>query len=277
MPTSPSSIQINEAQLAYFSEGAGEPVIFVHGAVSDHRFWRPQLGSLSSHYRCISIDQRYFGMSRDAVSRPYSLTTHASDLSEFVQALGLGPVHVVATSYGAAVALASAASSPDRFASLFLNEPTLSSLVTSPESLELLAAGRKELAPVAAALATNNYRRAVELFCDWTSFPGGFAEIPPDLQVVFHDNADTIPLLFAARAPAVTAADLSVLKMPITLTTGQQTKPFFRVQTLAARESISHSHLIAFSGVHHAASMEHADAFNRAIVEHITRAARTAV
>lgn len=269
MSSKPGFAPVEGARLAYFSEGGGPTVVFVHGVVSDHRFWSRQLRPLSAHFRCIAIDQRYFGQSRSEGSKPYALATHAMDLSAFVDALECGPVHVVATSYGSAVALASAAATPDRFASLFLNEPTLSSLVTDPESQAILARERRELGAAAAAVAAGNDCRAVELFCDWTAFPGAFETLPPDLQEVFHDSAATVRLLFAAPAPSVTPADLEVLRMPVTLTTGGRTRPFFRVQTAAAHRCIAHSRLLTFPAAHHAASFECVDDFNRAVLEHV--------
>ena len=276
MQSNPTFVDVNDSQLAYFSYGAGETIVFVHGAVSDHRFWLPQLQRFAGDYRCIGLDQRYFGHSRDQSSRPYSLSTHASDLSAFVDTLGLGSVHVVATSYGAGVALASASAMPDRFASLFLNEPTLASLVTEPASLVQLSAARKDLAAVAAALAAGDEERAVELFCDWTAFPGAFETLPPELKAVFHENAATVRLLFAAPAPTITAADLGTLKMPVTFTTGEKTKPFFHIQTMAAHRSVEHSSLLAIAQAHHAPSFECVDAFNRAVIEHLNGAAATA-
>lgn len=262
--------EINGTRLAYLTAGAGVPVVFVHGAVTDHRFWAGQVAELATRFRCVCPDLRYFGQSAGG-PLPYSLETHAADLSAFIRYLDLGPVHVVATSYGAAIALASAAATPERFASLFLNEPTLSSLVTEPEAIAQMSNARRELGAVVAALSAGDDKRAVELFCDWTAFPGAFEAIPGELQAVFHDNASTIRLLLAAPPPATSPTDLAPLKMPITFTTGERTKPFFRVQVLAAHRAIAHSRLVFFAQSHHASCFEQLHDFNRAIVEHISR------
>lgn len=269
MPDLTRFADVNDFRLAYQAEGAGVPIVLVHGAVTDRRFWRPQLAGLASRHRCIALDQRYFGESRGESSRPYSLVTHASDLSAFIDALGLGPVHIVATSYGAAVALASAVATPDRFASLFLNEPALSSLVTQPGEVAEVSAAQKELGVVAAALAAGDEKRAVELFCDWTAFPGAFASIPPELQPVFHDNAATVRRLFAAPPPTLVPDDLRALKMPVTLTTGQRTRRYFQLQVLAAREALPQSTLVVLPAAFHAPSFECAEAFNQAVLRHV--------
>ena len=272
MPSSPHYVEVNGTTLAYSESGAGDPVVFVHGAVTDHRFWAPQVAAISNRYRCIALDQRYFGKSRSNGDRKFSVSTHADDLSHFLRAVSSEPVHAVATSYGAGVALASAVASPDRFRSLFLNEPSLASLVTEADDVGVLIQARKELAPAAAALAAKDLARAVELFCDWTAFPGAFSLIPNELKNIFYENARTIALQLAAPPPTVTTAQISQLRMPVTFTTGEQTTAFFAVQVRAAHRAVAQSELIQISGSHHAASFENTAAFNEALVAHLGRA-----
>ncbi len=47
--------------ITYLEQGTGTPVVFVHGAFSDHRTWEPQREPVAKRYRFIAIDQRYFG------------------------------------------------------------------------------------------------------------------------------------------------------------------------------------------------------------------------
>lgn len=266
-------IQTDQARLAYVESGDGEAVLFVHGAFSDHRFWTHQLSDLSSSHRCIAVDQRYCGQSWVSPVDNYSLITHASDLAAFVDQVFTRPVHVVASSYGSAVALAWAAARPRLCASLFLNEPALPSLVTRAEDLVTLKRARADLAPVVEALTAGDAIRAVELFCDWTSFPGGFKTLPPEVQAMFAENARTITPALTAPQPTVQPKDLASINVPVTFTAGDRTTPFFSVQVHAAVRAIRHARLVQIPNSHHAAPFENPVAFNRALRDHLRAAA----
>lgn len=274
--TTTKFIQVEQARLAYTEHGAGEQVVFVHGAFCDHRFWALQVADLAADYRCLALDQRYFGSSSTEVTGTYSLTTHASDLGAFIDAIADGPVHVVASFYGAAVALAWAAAKPRACASLFLNEPALASLVTLPEDVAVLRRARADLAPVVAALAAGDALRAIELFCDWTAFPGAFATMPPELQAIFADNSQSLAMAFSAPPPTIGPADLSPITMPVTLAGGALTSPFFLVQLQAAHRALPQSRLVAIPDSHHAAPLQNATAFNEAMRHHLREARGTA-
>jgi pimeloyl-ACP methyl ester carboxylesterase len=52
---------INGVRLQYVEQGAGEPMVFVHGLVSDLRAWEPAKEERAKNYRFIAYTQRYFG------------------------------------------------------------------------------------------------------------------------------------------------------------------------------------------------------------------------
>jgi pimeloyl-ACP methyl ester carboxylesterase len=262
-------IQLERVRLAYIETGNGEPVVFVHGAFSDHRFWASQIAAFAPDHRCIAIDQRYCGSSWVEPVDAYDLTTHVHDLGKFIHDIVGGPVHMVGTSYGSAVALAWAAANPQACASLFLNEPVLVSLVTKTEDVAVLKRSREELAPIAAAIAAGDAVRAVQLFCDWTAFPGAFAAMPADMQAIFNDNARTVGPAFAAPPPKLAPADLAPITMPVTLTVGAHTTPFFRVQVQAAHRALPQSRIVEIPGSHHAAPLQNAASFNHALRQHL--------
>lgn len=273
--TTSKFIELEDVRLSYFETGSGDPLIFVHGAFSDHRFWGGQTADLASEYRCLAIDQRYCGNSWTEATDKYSLSTHAKDLGQFISAVVGRPAHVVGTSYGSAVALAWAASEPGCCASLFLNEPALVSLVTQPEDIAVVRRAREDLVAVASAISSGDSERAVALFCDWTAFPGAFATMPRDIQTIFTDNARTVAMAFAAPPPKVVPSDLAPITMPVTISVGAQTTPFFVVQVQAAHRALPQSRLIKIANSHHAAPFENVQAFNHALRQHLQAARQT--
>ena len=101
-------VSVNGTTIRYWEQGRGVPVIFVHGAISDHRYWEPQREAIATHYRFIAIDRRYFG------TAPWpdkgglrSQATDVADLAAFIRELKSGSVFLVGVSGGAGLSLLS--------------------------------------------------------------------------------------------------------------------------------------------------------------------------
>lgn len=259
-------------RLCYVETGTGDPLVFVHGAFSDQRVWAPQLDGLSGHARCIALTMRHFGASSALPPGSYSMATHAADLAAFIDRLAPGGAHVVASSYGAAVALACALAGPGRCLSLCLNEPALPSLLTTPAEQQVARAARRELAPVAAASTAGDLRSAVEAFCDWTAFAGAFATLSPALKAMFHDNAHTLALHLVSPPPTITPADLLALRLPVTYVLGSRSNAYFRAIVQAAQRHTPGSELHVVDGTHHGTPFERHQAFDAIVVDHLRRA-----
>ena len=134
-PPAPQLISANGTEISYVSQGSGAPVVFVHGAVVDLRYWEPQRAAFAKQYRFISYSQRYHGAGGwPDEGKQYSVETHAADLAGFINALKLSPVHLVGLSYGGAVAALLATKEPQLLRTLTLAEPALFALLAeTPE------------------------------------------------------------------------------------------------------------------------------------------------
>jgi pimeloyl-ACP methyl ester carboxylesterase len=66
--------EVNGVRIQYPEDGSGAPVVFVHGAVTDHRAWEPVRDEIARKYRFIALTQRYFGTGKmtegNTASRP---------------------------------------------------------------------------------------------------------------------------------------------------------------------------------------------------------------
>lgn len=65
-------------------QGAGTPLVLLHGFPLDHRQWLPQLEQLSAHYRVIAPDLRGFGQST-LTEQVYSIAELAEDVEQVRQ------------------------------------------------------------------------------------------------------------------------------------------------------------------------------------------------
>ncbi len=265
---------VGGTRMNYVEEGRGAAVIFVHGGVSDHRAWEAQREDVAQRYRLIAIDLRYFGAApwSDDGSQ-FSQATHVSDLAAFVRGLNLGPVRVVGHSYGAVIALGLAVQNPELVRGLFINEPPLPSILTDPADQKLVAEEHKGLAAATAAAKAGNTSEAARLFVDWINGQSGaFDTLPPPLKAMHLDNARTLPRqLDPPPSAPITCGQLGQLKVPVTITTGELTRPFFRVIAEAAHRCVARSHLITIPGAQHRAPLQCPAQFNEALLSFLAR------
>jgi pimeloyl-ACP methyl ester carboxylesterase len=102
--------------LAYLDEGAGAPVLLLHGFPDSHRLWRHQVRALTAAAkRAIAPDLRGFGESdMPAAVAEYGVARSVADMVALLDGLEIERAHVVGHDWGAAVAWAMAAFVPDR-------------------------------------------------------------------------------------------------------------------------------------------------------------------
>ena len=161
---------VNGVTLNYVEEGEGEPVVFVHGSISDHRVFEGQREAIAEDYQYIAYTRRYFG------DQPWpdegensGDETHAADLIAFVEGLDRGPVHLVGWSGGGSLAILAALERPDLFRSMVLYETggyVAGQLMTTEAGQAANQEFRDAMAPADDAAAAGNLDQAVELFID---------------------------------------------------------------------------------------------------------------
>lgn len=115
------TVKLKNETYAYLDIGKGKPMLFIHGNMSSGVHYMPIIERLKDEYRCIALDLRGFGNStyNNRFDGMYEL---ADDVAEFIKALKLDRVPIVAWSAGGAVALALAARHGELAESLFLIE-----------------------------------------------------------------------------------------------------------------------------------------------------------
>jgi pimeloyl-ACP methyl ester carboxylesterase len=95
-------VTVNGIRLAYRMEGAGVPVVFVHGESYTHELWSEQIAAFSERHLFLSYDRRGHGQSDDPVTG-YSETAHAHDLDALLNYFGISDAHFVVNSRGGSI------------------------------------------------------------------------------------------------------------------------------------------------------------------------------
>jgi len=99
--------------------GKGTPLVLLHGYPLTHAMWRPQLETLSDHYRVILLDLPGFGLAEEWAV-PTSLAGFADSVHRTLVAEVAEPMVVIGHSFGGYVALQMYRDHPERFAGLVL-------------------------------------------------------------------------------------------------------------------------------------------------------------
>jgi pimeloyl-ACP methyl ester carboxylesterase len=107
----------NGVRIHFSDEGAGTPVVLVHGlSATAHVEWRAggKLDALARHYRVITLDSRGHGRSDKPHSPDQYGAEMAEDLARLLDHLKIRQAHVVGYSLGGFITLKFVASHPDR-------------------------------------------------------------------------------------------------------------------------------------------------------------------
>jgi pimeloyl-ACP methyl ester carboxylesterase len=104
-------VRIGDAELHYVVQGEGEPLLLLPGLGLDHQYYRLVLPRLGAAMKVYAVDPRGIGGSSKSPP-PYSVESWADDFARLIETLGQGPMHVLGTSLGGAMALALAVRAP---------------------------------------------------------------------------------------------------------------------------------------------------------------------
>lgn len=259
------------AGTTFLEQGAGVPVVLVHGSVCDHRIWEAQREYLASRSRYIAVDLGYHGTDPwPDDGAHYSMVHHAAQVTEFVRALGSGPVHLVGQSYGAHLALRVALQAPEMIQKLVLQEPAIEAFVEGPQAQAILEERQRAFAPAGAALRQGKLVEGAQLLVEAliNQGPGAFEAAPEHLKAMVRDNARTLPLLFKAPpAPPLTCAQLQQLGKPTLIINGANTSRYFHSIGERLVECIPGSRRELIAGASHGVETQNPEAYSRLLTE----------
>ncbi len=121
-PFAPHYVEINGARVHYIDEGAGEPVLMLHGEPSWSYLYRKMVPPLvEAGYRAVAPDFIGFGRSdKYAELEAYSYQMHVDTLWSFIQKLDLTNITFVMQDWGGLIGLRVAAEHPERVARLVI-------------------------------------------------------------------------------------------------------------------------------------------------------------
>ena len=104
---------VNGIKLYYETQGAGRPMILLHGGLGSGEMFGPVLPQLAERHQVVTVDLQGHGRTAD-IDRPIDVRLMADDVAALIEHLGLATPDVVGYSLGGGVALHTAAKYPEK-------------------------------------------------------------------------------------------------------------------------------------------------------------------
>lgn len=248
------------------------PVLLLHGSAASGSQWRSLAAALSPRCQVHAPDLMGYGQSPwPAAGQAFTLQQEAVPLLPWLREAGR-PVHVIAHSYGAAVALQLARTRPSEIASLLVYEPAAFHLLRAGGEED--QRGLQEITEVADAVcnaaAAGPLAIGAACFVDYWNGPGSWAALPPGAQAAVLQAVPKVALEFGAALHEPTQLEqLRGLRMLRTLVQGERSP-------LAARRVIARlaaawpdAELAVLPGAGHMGPVSHRPAFQQLVERHL--------
>lgn len=271
--------RVNGVELHYVDRGAGVPILFVHGGLADYRELIPIADALPGGFRTIAYSRRHsFPNGNPPPQSDHSMLRDVEDVAALIEKLGLGPVHLVGTSYGAFTSLMVALHRPDLVRSVTAAEPPL--LHWLPDMENGQAAHDQFYAavmtPSAAAFADEDPVRALTVALDFFVGPDGINQIPADFRDMLLANVEDWRAITTApqSLPRVTREQIATIPVPVLLISGGKTADVHRLIDPEIERVITNAKRVIIADGTHDMCSEHPAACAAAIADFIGRQER---
>ncbi len=253
----PENVEANGLKINYLAvgDGAGMPMVFIHGFGGDLSSWQMNQAALASGRRALAPDLPGHGASSKSAPAG-GVEGLATVVGAWLDVVGVAKAHLVGHSLGGAVALVLALREPARVASLTLVAPAGFGPDINADFIDAFRAADKR----------RSMRAVLEyLFADGRS-------ITPELveNLLRYKRLDGVPAALdklaadcfpGGRQAAVLAGRLSELAMPWQVIWGAADRILPAVQAEAAPAHRRH----VLEGAGHMVHLERADEVNRLI------------
>jgi len=261
-----SRLPVPGGELVYEVTGAGDAVVFLHGAFMDRRSWDAQVPAFAKRFRVVRYDLRPFGES-NRLDKSYSVP---DDLRLLLDHLKIARAHLVGHSFGGGAAIDFALMYPDRVTSLTLVGAGPSGFVPSDED-------RKAAGAIFAAVKDGDDA----VVAAWLKHPMWAAsqsrpEVMRALEGSTRRNLGAFKLPFAPYIPIKPPAmeRLGTITAPTLVIVGDRDTPSNRQASDVLAKQIPGATLKVIAGADHAVPLGWPAEFNDAALPFISAARR---
>ena len=240
------AIAVNDIKVYYEVYGKGEPLLLLHGNSGSIWTMKSLIPDLAKHFKVIAVDSRAQGKSTDS-DKEITYALMASDMSELIDKLKLGSVHIVGWSDGGNIGLELALAHPEKVKKLvtFGANYTNENVFAPPDSLPM---DPKDPRVLKTLPAMSLYKQGME-------------KLTP---VVRKKLADLME-----KYPKITKEQLKQIGIPTLIVAGDHDIISIE-QTLAMFTNLPHAQLFIVPGASHLAPIEHTALLNAEVIRFLT-------
>ena len=264
-----ASVRAHGIETNYLEAGAGEPAVLVHGSgpgVSAYANWRLTLPALAEGVRVLAPDLVGFGFTERPPGVRYDLGTWTDQLLGFLDAVGVERASIVGNSFGGAISLSLAARHPDRVDRLVLMGSVGVSFPIT-EGLDAVWGYQPSFEAMRRILDYFAYSR--DLVDDELAEVRYRASIQPGFQ---ESYGAMFPAPRQRWVDAMVTPDEQIAALPhrTLVVHGREDQVIPLANAHRLLELIPDAELHVFGRCGHWSQIEHADAFNRLVLDFLT-------
>ena len=126
--------EVNGINLYYETDGAGRPLILLHGGLGSGEMFGPIVPALTERHQVIRVDLQGHGRTAD-IDRPIDIRLMADDIAALIDHLGLEKPDLVGYSLGGGVAFFTAVDHPKKVSKLVMASANIRRDAIPPEML----------------------------------------------------------------------------------------------------------------------------------------------
>ena len=240
MPT----VRANGVSLHYEEQGAGAPILCIHGTGSSSALWQDAATELATRGRAIVYDRRGFGWSERPEPLVIDVGQQADDAAALLDALSAAPATVIGRSHGGEIAVDLALHYPDSVRALALLEggglslsPALTAWVAGLDE-QIFAAAERDVGTVGETLLRG------------VLGDEGWEGLPEPVRQVFTDNGPAIVAEERGGLLDVTVEQLATIRQPTLLVAARDSPPALADATALVGASIPSARVEWVDGGH---------------------------
>jgi pimeloyl-ACP methyl ester carboxylesterase len=211
------------------SAGSGDPVVFVHGAFCDYRFWEAQIEAIGRSSRAIAVSLSGYHPGPSLAPEEFSAGRHVAELSAFISSFNM-PVHLVGHSRGGRIAL-NVAAQLNSVRSLVLIEPggemDRNFLLNPPQPAAKPSAGPDTRERAMTLIQSGRREEGMRLYIDSGHGEGRWNRLPPAVKRILLSSAETISGMVRDRSSPLAQAPARKISCPTLLIGGSDSPPMF--------------------------------------------------
>jgi 2-hydroxy-6-oxo-octa-2,4-dienoate hydrolase len=252
----------------YLHAGSGEPVVLLHGSgpgVTAYANWRLTIPALAQELAVFAPDLVGFGFTERPDGVEYSMETWVGQVVGFLDALGLERVALVGNSFGGALALRVAARHPDRVSRLVLMG-SVGVPFEITDGLDRVWGYEPSFEAMRDLLGIFAYSRA--LVTDELAQVRYEASIQPGFQESFSAMFPA-PRQRWVDAMVTPDDEIARLPQPTLVVHGRDDRVIPLANALHLLDVVPDVRLHVFGRCGHWTQIEHADAFNRLVLDFV--------